>query len=153
MCDVCIPVLGAAVEKHQKEQCCLLQGMVCPRCGPRTHAPSRCPVVNPKKLTSQPIPSLKPEPRSKRPYSITNTNEAFLEYIKNNTLVADKNIHKNRLTVTAHLSRIGCIPVYPPEPLEASIPAALTECGHRHGGNEMCMKQKRQQPQKARATK
>jgi hypothetical protein len=148
MCDWCIPVLGSSAEKHQKEKCCFLQGAACPRCGPKTHPPSRCPIVLKKKA---PIPSLKAEPRTKRPYAITNTNEAFVEYLKVHNLPIEKSIDRNRDMVTVHLGRLGCVPSYPPEPSEPSIPATLTECGCRHGGNEACMKQKR--PQKAVATK
>jgi hypothetical protein len=152
MCDVCISIMGAGAEKHPREQCCLLQGITCPRCGPRTHVSSRCPYVSDttKSRLLLPIPSVKPTPRSKKPYFITNTNEAFVEYCKVHSLPIEKSIDKNRAMVEAHLNRVSCVATFPPEPLEKSIDADKTECGVCHGGNHDCMKQKKATKQVAR---
>lgn len=105
MCSICKPILGnIGGIPHNETQCALKQGCFCPVCGPSTHLPRFCPKKSHAVLprNAKPIESLPPidHPPS---LIMADTNDGYIEYLKQNGLTTSRKISENKKYVQNHL--------------------------------------------------
>ncbi len=104
MCSICKPILGTTGGiPHTESQCALKQGCFCPVCGPSTHLPRLCPkkarAIFPR---AEPIEGLPP---IQHPPSLimADTNEGYMEFLKQNELSVLKKSSENKSRIEEQL--------------------------------------------------
>lgn len=142
MCKICEPIFGYGGLPHTEEMCAFRQGAYCSVCGPGTHYASYCP-LKPKKISDKAKPIVSVEEPVETPPSIlmSNTNEGYVEYLRQNGLDTSKKPQENRSRVEKHLApRLKL--VNPPVP-KALCKVEDTICRIPHADNEGCLIRKK----------
>jgi hypothetical protein len=105
MCKICEPILGKNTLPHTEETCALRQGSYCPICGPGTHFARFCPNMSraPISDTIKAIPSDRAPP-TEPIIVLADTNDGYIEYLKQHGLPISRKIQENRARVEDDLA-------------------------------------------------
>jgi hypothetical protein len=141
MCLICEPILGHGGLPHTEETCALRQGSYCPTCGLGTHFPRFCP-KKARRMRASPQTNQTNQTNQINYIVIANTNEGYLEFLKQNNLPISKKPQENKDTVHDHFASRNITVRNPPVGKITCLPQD-TCCKIAHGDNEHCMIRKK----------
>jgi hypothetical protein len=140
MCLICEPILGRGCLPHTEETCALRQGSYCPTCGIGTHFPRFCP-KKARRIRADPI--IESVPVIPQAYiTISDTNEGYVEFLKQNGMTISKKFQENKDSVYEHFASRNIIVRNPPVG-KILCPVQDTICKIAHGDNHHCMIRKK----------
>jgi hypothetical protein len=105
MCKICEPILGKNTLPHTEDTCALRQGSYCPICGTGTHFAKLCPKIahKPNSDKIKAIASDRAEP-VENILIMADTNDGYIEYLKQNGLPISRKIQENRIVIEEYLA-------------------------------------------------
>ena len=140
MCDFCIPIVGRGGMAHTVKDCAIKQSAHCPHCGPGTHFRSGCPKK--RKPLSPNAPAIASIKSAKQPPHLymSDSNQGYCEYLRQNGLATDKKPAENRAAVQKHLltQEQPLVLVNPPA-MNPVCSKEAVHCKEMHGDNVYCI--------------